>query len=80
LVRSRLALVGFMAGGGSVRPEGAGSVWNQGNWSWEEKNYTTWAHEAIRQKLLAISVEGAGVTVKLTEVSELKGDVRGGLR
>jgi Activator of Hsp90 ATPase, N-terminal len=62
-----------MAGG---RPEGAGSVWNAGNWSWEEKNYTSWSHETIRKKLLAIAAEGPGVTVKVTEVTELKGDVR----
>jgi len=29
---------------------GVGSIWNKGNWHWEEKNYTEFAKEWLSQQ------------------------------
>ena len=62
---------------------GAGSLWNQGSWHWEERNHSRWAHEWIKTALCdvrGLTVAG-GWSVSVGVGAEVKGDVsRGVLR
>ena len=31
-----------------AQSSGVGSIWNKGNWHWEEKNYTEFAKEYLK--------------------------------
>ena len=61
-----------MAGSGA----GAGSLWNKNSWHWEEKKYTPWAHEWLKENLVGVSVESDGVSARITKVGSVTGDVR----
>lgn len=55
---------------------GTGSLWNQGSWHWEERNYTAWAHSWLRERLRALPPVAAGDwTAALAGTPEVKGDV-----
>lgn len=62
-----------MAGVGA----GAGSLWNKNSWHWEEKKYTAWAHNWIKENLPTIRVENSDASARITSVTHVSGDVRG---
>ena len=56
-----------------VQATGVGSIWNKGNWHWEEKNYTDFAKDFLTQKWCAISLNKADALIEVYEVKELTG-------
>ena len=52
---------------------GVGSIWNKGNWHWEEKNYTEFAKEYLKGVLCVIKVNAADAEIEVYEVKELTG-------
>ena len=57
----------------STNKAGVGSIWNKGNWHWEEKNYTEFAKEQLKQLWCAITMEVADAKIEIYEIKELKG-------
>lgn len=75
------ALAGTTVASGPASGPAAGSAPTDANkrnvnaWHWEENDYTNWAKDVIKKKLLSVRVEqGIGNVVKVTEVSKLSGD------
>ena len=56
-----------------VQAAGVGSIWNKGNWHWEEKNYTEFAKEYLTRQWCTISTNKADATIEVYEVKELTG-------
>lgn len=59
-----------------METKGVGSIWNKNSWHWEEKNYTVFGKEYIKEKLLEISIEPtepANSIIKILEVKKLDG-------
>lgn len=56
-----------------VSAAGVGSIWNKGNWHWEEKNYTDFAKEFLTKAWCSIAVEDAGAKIEVYEVKTLNG-------
>jgi activator of HSP90 ATPase len=56
-----------------VNAAGVGSIWNKGNWHWEERNYSDFAKDFLTKSWCSISVEEGGAKVDVYEVKELKG-------
>ena len=56
-----------------VQAAGVGSIWNKGNWHWEEKNYTEFAKEYLTGVLCKIKVNEAEAAIEVYEVKELTG-------
>lgn len=52
---------------------GVGSIWNKGNWHWEEKNYTEFAKTYLTQKWCSIKVKAANADIEVYEVKEMTG-------
>ena len=50
-----------------------GSIWNKGNWHWEEKNYTNFAKEWLTKQWCSIVVEEANAKIEVYEIKELNG-------
>lgn len=42
--------------GAAERPKGHGSIWNNNSWFFEEKNYTRFAKDYLKQELCKLSV------------------------
>ena len=57
----------------STNKAGVGSIWNKGNWHWEEKNYTEFAKEQLKQLWCNIVMNEADAKIEVYEVKELKG-------
>ncbi len=53
-----------------------GSVWNQGSWHWEEKNYNKWAQEKLRAALESVKFEDQGFLIEIGKCIALEGEVR----
>jgi len=58
-----------------MQKKGVGSVWNQGSWHWEEKNYNKWANERLRAALESVKIEDQGFCVEIAKVLSLEGEV-----
>ena len=56
-----------------VSAQGVGSIWNKGNWHWEEKNYTDFAKDFLKQKFCEIKLNKADAAIEVYEVKELTG-------
>ena len=52
---------------------GVGSIWNKGNWHWEEKNYTEFAKEWLTTNWCTIVMDKADANISVYEVKELTG-------
>lgn len=50
-----------------------GSIWNKGNWHWEERNYTDFAKEYLTKKWTSMVINRADAEIAIYEVKELKG-------
>lgn len=59
---------------------GAGSVWNTGNWHWEEKNYKQWGSNRIKELILAMSLKDNNYTITFPEISKLTGEAAVNIR
>lgn len=33
---------------------GVGSIWNKGNWHWEDRNYTEFAKEYLKKQFITV--------------------------
>jgi activator of HSP90 ATPase len=53
---------------------GVGSIWNNNNWFYEEKNYTKFAKEYLTEELCKIVFKKNDTEVKFYEIKELKGE------
>jgi len=58
-----------------VEKKGVGSVWNKGNFHWEERNYTQFAKKFLTEEICKVKVENpiADVAIEIYEVKELEG-------
>lgn len=54
---------------------GVGSVWNQGSWHWEEKNYNKWAKEEITKNLLSVKTECGEFIIEIAKCTSIEGEV-----
>ena len=52
---------------------GVGSIWNKGNWHWEERNYTDFAKDYLTKRWTSMVVNQADAEIAIYEVKELKG-------
>lgn len=59
---------------------GAGSIWNTGNWHWEEKNYKQWGSSRIKELLLSLSLFDAPYTITFPEITKLTGEAAVNIR
>jgi len=50
-----------------------GSIWNKGNWHWEEKQYNEWAKQYLTQQWCSIKVNKGEACIEVYEVKELTG-------
>lgn len=54
--------------------QGVGSIWNNNNWFFEEKNFTKFAKEYLTEALCKIVFKKNDIEVKYYEIKELKGE------
>lgn len=52
---------------------GVGSIWNKGNWHWEEKNYNEFAKQWLTENWCTIVHKTTEAEISIYEVKELKG-------
>ena len=57
-----------------------GSIWNKGNWHWEEKNYTDYAKEFLTAKWCAIRHTVVDAAIEVYEVKEITGSASVSIR
>lgn len=60
--------------------EGTGSVWNTGNYHWEEKSVGKWSEERLKEILGSFKFALPGGELKATEVKKLKGEASVSIR
>ena len=56
-----------------VTKAGVGSIWNKGNWHWEEKQYNDFAKDYLTKKWCQIKIEKGEAIIEVYEVKELTG-------
>ena len=56
-----------------AKTSGVGSIWNKGGWHWEEKNYTDFAKDYLKQKWCQIKVNLADADIEIYELKEISG-------
>lgn len=56
-----------------VDNQGVGSIWNKGNWHWEERNYSEFAKDWLKQQYCAVVQETADAKISIYEVKTLTG-------
>ena len=56
-----------------VEKQGVGSIWNKGNWHWEERNYKEFAIEWLKKEFTAIVESTADARIEIYEVKSLTG-------
>ena len=57
-----------------AKGQGVGSIWNNNNWFYEEKNYGKFAREHLTKELCTLFVQKDDTYVRLYEVKEIKGE------
>jgi activator of HSP90 ATPase len=50
------------------------SRWNANSYHWEEKDFSTWSKDRIRELLKDVSVSSGSVTLSVSSVSRVDGD------
>eukprot|EP00762_Andalucia_godoyi_P007308 ANDGO_01604.mRNA.1 hypothetical protein CAOG_01958 len=50
------------------------SKWNANSYHWEEKDYSTWSKDRLKELLGAVTVADSGATVCVKEVKSVTGD------
>ena len=53
--------------------QGVGSIWNKGNWHWEERNYSEFAKEWLTKEWTSIVEQTADAKICIYEVKTLTG-------
>lgn len=53
--------------------QGVGSIWNKGNWHWEERNYSDFAKEWLTKEWTSIVQETSDAKISIYEVKTLTG-------
>ncbi len=53
--------------------QGVGSIWNKGNWHWEERNYSEFAKEWLTKEWCSIVEQTADAKISIYEVKTLTG-------
>ena len=53
---------------------GIGSIWNNNNWFYEEKNYTKFAKEYLTKEICKIQLTKNDTLVKLYEIKTIEGE------
>jgi hypothetical protein len=46
------------------------SLWNANSWHWENRNYNVWGAAALRERLLAVTAESGGVSLRVAALRE----------
>lgn len=59
---------------------GQGSVWNTGNYFWEEKSVAKWAEERLKEVLGTFKFEFPGGNLTIVQVDKLKGEASVSIR
>lgn len=52
---------------------GVGSTWNANSWHWEERNYTGFGTQFLKDNLCKVEVTSHDAVISIYEVKELKG-------
>ena len=53
--------------------QGVGSIWNKGNWHWEDRNYSEFAKEYLTKQFTTITETTADAKILIYEVKTLTG-------
>lgn len=53
--------------------QGVGSIWNKGNWHWEDRNYTEFAKEYLTKQFATITETTEDANISIYEVKTLNG-------
>ena len=53
--------------------QGVGSIWNKGNWHWEDRNYSEFAKEYLTKQFATITETTADSNISIYEVKSLTG-------
>lgn len=53
--------------------KGFGSIWNNNSWFYEEKNFTKFAEQFLRDEMSKLTVTKGDITVRLYEVKSIEG-------
>lgn len=56
------------------KSQGVGSIWNNNNWFYEEKNYKKFAHKYLTEEISKLVVTHNDITVKMYEMKEISGE------
>ena len=56
-----------------VDKQGVGSIWNKGNWHWEERNYNDFAKSYLTQEFCKIVEVANDAEITIYEVKTLTG-------
>lgn len=56
-----------------AKPQGFGSIWNNNSWFYEEKNFTKFAKEWLKENIPKIECSKDGILVRLYEIKEIEG-------
>jgi activator of HSP90 ATPase len=56
-----------------VEKQGFGSIWNKGNWHWEERNYNDFAKTFLTQAFTSLVVPADCGEISIYEVKTLTG-------
>ena len=54
--------------------KGVGSIWNNNNWFYEEKNYTKFAKDFLSEHLCKIEVKKNDIKVNFYEIKSIEGE------
>jgi activator of HSP90 ATPase len=53
---------------------GIGSIWNNNNWFYEEKNYSKFAKDYLKEKISELIITKNDTLVRLYEVKTIEGE------
>ena len=56
-----------------AKPQGFGSIWNNNSWFYEEKNFTKFAKDWLKENIPKLSVTKDDIQVNLYEIKEIEG-------
>jgi activator of HSP90 ATPase len=61
--------------------QGVGSIWNKGNWHWEERNYNEFAKQWLSENLTTIMTpEAPDSIIEVYEVKSIKAEASVAIR
>jgi len=56
------------------KTQGFGSIWNNNNWFYEEKNFSKFAKEYLTEKICKLQITKNDTLVRLYEIKTIEGE------